>query len=72
MEMMTLVLLLQVNQSDAYHNIDWSHLAATDTLLRKQTMDTLKIYLRYHSLQVTGKKDDLVKRVQDHVLGTAL
>ena len=71
--MAVLYLLLWLeNQGDAYFNIDWKHLAATDTGLRKTTMDTLKIYLRYHNLPVSGKKDDLMKRVQEHVLALDL
>jgi len=59
-------------EGDAYFNIDWKHLAGTETMLDKQTMDTLKIYLRYHNLPVSGKKGDLVNRVREHVLAVDL
>ena len=31
------------------------------------TMDQLKVYLRAHSLNLTGKKADLVARIDEHV-----
>ena len=35
--------------------------------LGKLKVDDLKPYLRAHGLKVTGKKDDLIERITEHV-----
>ncbi|EFJ51722.1 hypothetical protein VOLCADRAFT_87468 [Volvox carteri f. nagariensis] len=52
--------------ADAYSAIDWEGLYRSNGLA-KLTKDDLTLYLRRHQLKVTGKKDDLVQRVREHL-----
>ncbi|KXZ54106.1 hypothetical protein GPECTOR_5g209 [Gonium pectorale] len=52
--------------ADAYGAIDWAAKLRSGELSRL-TKDDLTIYLRRHQLKVTGKKDELVSRVAEHL-----
>lgn len=60
---------LQVTAGDEYEQYDWRHMAESETLLKKLTMDKLKVYLKYHKLTTSGVKAELVERVKQHALG---
>lgn len=48
-------------------SIDWAKLAENGELT-KLTRDILKSYLQLHRLPVSGRKADLVQRINEHIL----
>lgn len=55
-----------MSDADVALHIDWKAEAAAGKIA-KRTVDTLKAFLRYHKLETTGKKAELVQRVGDKV-----
>ncbi|GLI63559.1 hypothetical protein VaNZ11_006414 [Volvox africanus] len=52
--------------ADAYSAIDWEGLYRSNGFT-KLNKDDLTLYLRRHLLKVTGKKDELIQRIREHM-----
>ncbi|GIL64329.1 hypothetical protein Vafri_18305 [Volvox africanus] len=52
--------------ADAYSAIDWEGLYRSNGFT-KLNKDDLTLYLRRHQLKVTGKKDELIQRIREHM-----
>ena len=53
--------------SDAeYDAFPWEELKASGDGWKRLTVNDLKIYLRRHGLPLSGKKDDLILRIESH------
>jgi hypothetical protein len=50
----------------AYDSFDWKA-AADQGTLAKYTIDMLKVYARKHGLLMSGRKNDLLERVEKHI-----
>ena len=46
--------------------MDWEKLKSTGEGWKHLTIKDLQVYLRRHNLPVTGRKDDLVRRIEQH------
>ena len=51
---------------EEYNAIDWEGMKASGEGWKKLTVNDLKIYLRRHNLPLSGKKDDLILRIESH------
>eukprot|EP00798_Chlamydomonas_sp_ICE-L_P027583 gene27583-7218_t len=49
-----------------YHAYEWSALIGKPDELKRLVVIDLKVYLSFHGLKVTGKKDELVERIIEH------
>eukprot|EP00878_Enallax_costatus_P017342 GHUV01018214.1.p1 GENE.GHUV01018214.1~~GHUV01018214.1.p1 ORF type:complete len:638 (+),score=155.08 GHUV01018214.1:188-2101(+) len=61
----------QASLAEEYNQHNWAVLASKPDgkpgSLAKLTAPTLKVYLKYHSLPVSGNKPDLLQRIKDHI-----
>ena len=51
---------------EEYNAFDWEELKSSRDGWKKLTVDNLKLYLRRHGLPLSGKKDDLILRIEQH------
>ena len=51
---------------EAYNAFDWEGMKSTGEGWKKLKVADLQVYLRRHNLPVTGKKDDLIRRIEEH------
>ncbi|PNH06049.1 ATP-dependent DNA helicase 2 subunit KU70 [Tetrabaena socialis] len=56
----------KVSAASTARSIDWDPLARAGNL-STLTIDQLKVYLKRHQLKLSGKKQELVERVLDHM-----
>jgi hypothetical protein len=54
---------------DEYNAFDWEELKSSGDGWKKLTVENLKLYLRRHGLPLSGKKDDLILRIEQHTAG---